>query len=259
MRQRRAHGHREVERGDLGLEEAAHAPHDGRRRHERKLDLGHDAKRTVAAHEQVEGIHVVGDVVARGVLGVRHLVGGQVEGERAPRLGHKPQRAAVRPRLTAVQRHNVAVGQHHAQGAHVWTHRPVAVAARTGGVAGHHAADAGARLGGVRGEELLGTSIELVKRGEALLVPAVRGHGLVRERLAQVREHHARLHAQAVGAVLATAQAEDRVHAAQVEHVTALGHGARGKARARALHRDGRAARMQLAQHVSHLVLAGGK
>ena len=90
----RAHGHSEVERRGLALEEAAHAPDHGRVGHERKLDLGDDAQRAIRAHEQVEGVHVVGREVARRVLGVGHLVGGQVERELAAALGREVQCAA---------------------------------------------------------------------------------------------------------------------------------------------------------------------
>ena len=198
---------RDVERGRLRLKEAAHAPHHSGRRHQGKLYLRDDAQSAVRANEQVEGVHVVRHVVARGVLGVRHLVAGKIEHKRAAALSGQGEGAALRMRLAAPERQHVSVRQHHAQGAHVRASGAVAVAAGAGGVAGNDAAQAGGRLRWVGGEELLGAVIERVERREAPLVPARRGHRLVHERLAQVREHHARLYAQVEGAVLTTAKA----------------------------------------------------
>ena len=90
-------------------------------------------------------------------------------------------------------------------------------------------------------------------------VPSLGGNALVGEVLAQLGENDARLHAQAEGAVGAAAQAEIAVHARRVEHVTAMGHGAGGKARARRLDGNGRALFIELGEDRADLILARGK
>ena len=247
----------EVERGLLGGKEAAHAPHDGGRGHERDLDPRDDAERAARADEEVDGVHVVGHVVARGVLRRGHPVRGQVEHELAARLGDQAQDAAVCADLAAAQHEQVAVGERNAQRRHVRARGAVLVAAGTRGVAGHDAAHAGRGLGRVRGEELLGSRFEGLERGERRVVPARVRDGLRGEVFAQLREHDARLHGQVERPVGVLTHAQVAGHAAHVEHVAAVRDRAGRETRARALHRHRRAGGVKLAQDVAHLLLGG--
>ena len=112
-----------------------------------------DAKRTVAAHEQIHRVHAVCRIVARCVLYGRHPVGRQRKKEPASVVAAQQQPSAGSGLLPSSQGHTAAIRQQHPESFHIPPRRAVKIRAGAGGVAGGHAADAGRRLRRVRREE----------------------------------------------------------------------------------------------------------
>ena len=138
-------------------------------------------------------------------------------------------------------------------------HGAISVAARARCVAGRHAAQAGRSLGWIGGEELLGTGIELVECLQAYSVPVLCGNGFVGEVLAQLGKDHSGLYTQVEHAFFVAAKAQIRASSREVHDMAASGNGATGESGAAALHGDGRAGGIQLAQDGANLVLARGE
>lgn len=176
-----------------------------------------------------------------------------------PAHGFKRKRASARVDLAPLERHHVAISQHHAQRAHVRTHGAVAVAARTGGVARRHAAQAGRGLRGIRWEKLGGRGVELFEHPQVLIHPTRAGNGFICQVLAQLRQDDAGLHREVERAVPTAACAQAAVHVGQVHHVPTVRHRARGQARASPLHGHGGAGSRQLGENRGDLILSRRK
>ena len=176
--ERGANSHDEIERLALILEKAINTPGHLRSGHQRELKLRDDAESAVGSDEQVHGVHVVRDEIARRVLCARHVVGRELHAHRGPLLRDELQRAALRAHVASAQRQRLPAHEHHAQSAHVRTHGTVPVTTRTGCIACGHAAQTGGRLRGIRGEELLGAGVERLKRRARSVIPAMGGQAL---------------------------------------------------------------------------------
>ena len=233
-----------LDRLALGRKEATRRPNHRRSRHEGELELGDDTEGTVRTDDKVEGVHVVLNKVAGGVFGVRHLVGGEVRFDGRAALGLEHEMPAASADLVPAQRDHVAVCEHEPQRRHVAAHGAVTKAPCTRGVACGHTAQASRGLGGIGGEHLLRSLGKTLRGGKRRLVPTLGRKCLCCQVLSKFGKNETRLNAQVETPVL-LAQAERAVHVREVEHMPALRHGARCKARARALHRDGRTRRAE--------------
>lgn len=87
--QDRAHG---IGKGNglvLAIEKAAHAPHNRGSRLQGDLELGDNAERATCADKEIDGVHIVRNIIARSIFGLGHGVVRKIELKRTSFRRHK--------------------------------------------------------------------------------------------------------------------------------------------------------------------------
>lgn len=109
--------------------------------------------------------------------------------------------------LAALKLDQVAIGQRDVKTRDVGAHGTIGVAASARGIACRHTAQAGRRLGGIGGKELLGGFLKFLVSLKRSLVPVCGREHLLAQLLAQLGQHDARLYAKQKATLLIAAKA----------------------------------------------------